>query len=109
MARQGFKPTISRSEVACTNHYLIGPLLENQQIYLCNIHCDETKSESWPECTARVKLELTDFSMHYKYINVIRQPCKLIMHMSVTARLKHIVTQYVCKYIVLFNVLSGEE
>jgi hypothetical protein len=22
--------------------------LENQQIYLCNIHCDEKKSESWP-------------------------------------------------------------
>ena len=30
------------------NHYSICPLLENQQIYLCNIHCDETKSESWP-------------------------------------------------------------
>jgi hypothetical protein len=23
-------------------------LLENQQIYLYYIHCDETKSESWP-------------------------------------------------------------
>ena len=39
---------ISRSEVDHANHYSIGPLLENQQIYLCNIHCDETKSESWP-------------------------------------------------------------
>ena len=27
---------------------LICPLLENQQIYLSYIHCDETKSESWP-------------------------------------------------------------
>ena len=34
MARPGFEP--------------IGPLLENWQIFLCNIHCDETKSESWP-------------------------------------------------------------
>ena len=48
MARPGFEPTISRSEVDRANHYSIGPLLENQQIYLCNIHCDETKSESWP-------------------------------------------------------------
>ena len=48
MARPGFEPTISRSEVDCANHYSIGPLLESQQIYLHNIHCDETKSESWP-------------------------------------------------------------
>ena len=48
MARPGFKPTISRSEVDRANHYSIGPLLENHQIYLSNILCDETKSESWP-------------------------------------------------------------
>ena len=49
MARPGFKPMISRSEVDRANHYSIGPLLENRQIYLLwNIHCDETKSESWP-------------------------------------------------------------
>ena len=50
MARPGFEPTISRSEVDCkvvdcANYYSIGPLLEN---YLYNIHCDEIKSESWP-------------------------------------------------------------
>ena len=48
MARPGFKPMISRSEIDCANHYSIGPLLENWQIYLYNIHCAETKSESWP-------------------------------------------------------------
>ena len=35
MARPGFEPTI-------------GPLLEHQQIYSLDMHCDETKSESWP-------------------------------------------------------------
>jgi hypothetical protein len=34
MARPGFEPTISRSEVDRANHYSIGPLLENWQIYL---------------------------------------------------------------------------
>ena len=29
MARPGFEPTISRSEVDRANHYSIGPLLEN--------------------------------------------------------------------------------
>ena len=48
MARPGFEPMISRSEVDRANHYSIGPLLEDQQIYLFYIHCDETKSESWP-------------------------------------------------------------
>ena len=48
MARPEFEPTISRSEVDHANHYSIGPLLEKQQIYLSNILCDETKSESWP-------------------------------------------------------------
>ena len=48
MARPGFEPMISRSEVDRANHYSIGSLLENLQIHLCNIHCDETKSESWP-------------------------------------------------------------
>ena len=48
MAWPGFEPTIRRSEVDRANHYSIGPLLENQQIYLCNMHCDETKSECWP-------------------------------------------------------------
>ena len=48
MARPGFEPMISSSEVDHTNHYSSGPLLENLQIYSCNIHCDETKSESWP-------------------------------------------------------------
>ena len=46
--KYGFDPTISRSEVDLANHYSIGPLMENLQIYLYNIHCDETKSESWP-------------------------------------------------------------
>ena len=49
MARPGFEPTISRSEVGCANHYSIGHLFEIQQIYLSNIRCDETKSESWPD------------------------------------------------------------
>ena len=48
MARLGLESMISRSEVNRANHYSIGPLLENWQIYLFNIHCDETKSESWP-------------------------------------------------------------
>ena len=29
MARPGFEPMISRSEIDCANHYSIGPLLEN--------------------------------------------------------------------------------
>ena len=48
MARPGFKLMISRSEVNCANYYSIDPLLNNWQIYLSNIHCDETESESWP-------------------------------------------------------------
>ena len=48
MARPGFEPTISRSEVDRTNHYSIGHLFEIQQIYLSKIRFDETKSESWP-------------------------------------------------------------
>ena len=43
MTRLGFEPTISRSEVDRANHYF-----KSKQIYSCNIHCDETKSESWP-------------------------------------------------------------
>ena len=46
MARPGFEPTTSRSEVIHANHYSTGPLIE---LYLSNIHCDETKSESWPD------------------------------------------------------------
>ena len=74
MARPGFEPTISRSEVNPAKHYSIGPLnalIENQQIYLSNILCDETKSESWPVRIlvsvriALVKLELTDLKNHY--------------------------------------------
>ena len=49
MARPGFEPTINRSELNHANHYLIVPLLENQQIYLSSIVCDETKSESWSD------------------------------------------------------------
>ena len=49
MARLGFEHIISGSEVDCANHYSIGHLFEIQQIYLCYIHCDETKSESWPD------------------------------------------------------------
>ena len=48
MTRLGSEPPISRSEVDCANHYSIGPLLENWQIYLYNIHYDGTKSEFWP-------------------------------------------------------------
>ena len=48
MARPGFEPTISRSEVDRANHYSMGPLLVSWQIYLLYIHCDETKSEYWP-------------------------------------------------------------
>jgi hypothetical protein len=48
MARPGFEPTISRTEVDRANRYSIGHLFESWQIYLCYIHCDETKSESWP-------------------------------------------------------------
>ena len=47
MARPGFEPMISRSEVHCANHYSIGQLFEIIQIYLSNIHCNETKSENW--------------------------------------------------------------
>ena len=39
---------ISRSEINWANQYSIGSLLENKQIYLYNMLCDETKSESWP-------------------------------------------------------------
>ena len=39
---------ISRSDVNCANHYSIDSLLENELIYLSNIHYGETKSESWP-------------------------------------------------------------
>ena len=49
MARPGFEPMTSRSEVIHANHYSTVPLIENQQIYLSNIHFDETKSESWPD------------------------------------------------------------
>ena len=45
MSRLGFEPSISRSEVDRANHYSIDPLME---IYVYNINCDETKSESWP-------------------------------------------------------------
>ena len=48
MVRLGFEHTISGSEVYRANHYFIGHLFENWQIYLSYIHCDETKSESWP-------------------------------------------------------------
>ena len=48
MARSGLEPTISRSEVDRANHYSIGHLFEAWQICLSYIHCDETKSESWP-------------------------------------------------------------
>ena len=48
MARLGFEPMISRSEVDHAIHYSIGPLLGNLEIYSSKIHCDETKSESWP-------------------------------------------------------------
>ena len=48
MARPGFEPMISRSEVDGANHYSIGPMSETLQTYLCIIYCDETKSESWP-------------------------------------------------------------
>ena len=49
MARPRFEPMISGSKVDHANHYSIGHLFEIQQIYLCYIHCDETKSESWPD------------------------------------------------------------
>ena len=49
MAKPGFEPTISRSEIGRANHYSIGHLFEIQQIYLSYIHCDETTSESWPD------------------------------------------------------------
>ena len=48
MARLRFEPMISRSEINWANQYSIGSLLENKQIYLYNMLCDETKSESWP-------------------------------------------------------------
>ena len=48
MARPGFEPTISRSEVDRANHYSIGTLLQYWQMYLLQIYWDETKSESWP-------------------------------------------------------------
>ena len=50
VAKPRLEPMISRSEVSRTNYYSIGHLFEIQQIYLCmlHVHCDETKSESWP-------------------------------------------------------------
>ena len=48
MARPGFEPTMSRPEVDHAYYYSIGHLFIIWQIYLCYIHCDETKSESWP-------------------------------------------------------------
>ena len=68
MARSGFGPTISRSEVDHANHYSINPLLKN----LANILMKRTlwwdkkwvlACQSIGECTARVKLELTDSSI----------------------------------------------
>ena len=48
MARPGFESMTSRSEVDSANHYSTCPLIESWKIYLYNIHCDETKNESWP-------------------------------------------------------------
>ena len=67
MARPELEPMISRSEVDRANHYSIGPLLENLQIYLFKIQVWWDKKwvlacQSIGECTARVKLELTDFT-----------------------------------------------
>ena len=62
MARLGFEPTISRSEIDRAKHYSIGYLFEMKQIYLCYIHCNETKSESWPvKISVRV---LPEFSLN---------------------------------------------
>ena len=58
---------MSRSEVDRANDYSIGPLLENQQIYLCawyTLWWDKKgvlAYQSFVECTAIPKLELTDF------------------------------------------------
>ena len=68
MARPGFEPTISRSEVDLANHYSIGHLLELWQIYFCYIRTlwwDKKwvfTCSNFCECTVRVKLELSDFS-----------------------------------------------
>ena len=56
MARPGFEPIRSRSEVGRVNHYSIGPLLENWQIYLYNIHYDGTKSELINGCSHVYKM-----------------------------------------------------
>mgnify|MGYP007015451370 FL=1 len=56
MTRLGSEPPISRSEVDCANHYSIGPLLENWQIYLYNIHYDGTKSELINGCSHVYKM-----------------------------------------------------
>ena len=43
MARPGFESRLSRSEVDLANRYSIGPLLENWEIYLSNIHPTEVE------------------------------------------------------------------
>ena len=59
MAILGFESMISGSEVDLANHYSIGHLFEIWQIHL-HIHC-VLACPSFGECTASVKLELTDF------------------------------------------------
>ena len=45
MARPGFECTNSKSEVNRANHWYLDEKIAN---LLSKIHCDETKSESWP-------------------------------------------------------------
>ena len=81
MAKPGCKPMISRLEVNHANQYSNGPLLENLQIYLSNIHCDETKSESWPvQIFMSVKLELTDFNWLVSYLETLKSYVVKSMH-----------------------------
>ena len=47
MARPGFEPMISRSEVDRANHCSIGPSLEDSANFNLTYH-NETKRESWP-------------------------------------------------------------
>ena len=66
MARPGFEPMVSRSEVDRANHYSIGHFLKfSKSIYVPYIVMRQKVSLGmieFCECTARVKLELTPFS-----------------------------------------------
>ena len=82
MARPGLEPMISRSEVDCANYYSMHwyfvTILAN--VFITNILGWDKKwvlaCQSFGECTARVKLELTDFGILIKTKSCHKQHLK---------------------------------